>query len=637
MPQQPFLAASLAATIIVMAERQVKAATEKKSVERTDNNLSKKTYKLYPTHAFVDSKFVGWDAFANILIRMETGVTAVRRQLIRDKVEELRKPGHKYSLEDPADVEMAQEAERKRSGTASNQKLAPPNDAISQKMQASESTSSNGPHTTDNGSDSSFTTHSETESDDEFRGTSSRKAHDRARREHDEPDFSLMDGLMPDANRDGKSHGMEHGIEHGPLLSQRIVTEHAKDLVPQYGFLGCLHDETASGSADVKMFQNTNVPFSAFVCGVQGSGKSHTTATMLENALIPSRHLGRLVAPASALVFSYGDWVDGGVGFQISEATHLAKSLPAYPGARVKRITVLVSPSNPGIKYCYQGPDIRVVPFTLNAKALNISALLTLMGVNETATTPLYMARVEAILRSIARNSQDGSLDYRLFKNLLAKEKFDITQKTMLDMRLNLLESFLDVTGKAADLDYLPGEMTIMDFSDPFVTPNTACILFKLGLDRFLHSSHSSAKVVVLDEAHKYMLDTPGATLLNERLKTAVRMQRHEAVRVIVSTQEPTISPDLIALCSVTVMHRFTSPAWYAALRQHISAMVGSEHVDIMRQIEELETGEALVFSPLAVLCKDHEGALVKATGRLMKLRIRKRVTADGGESIMAV
>ncbi|KAH9882532.1 hypothetical protein J1614_000768 [Plenodomus biglobosus] len=554
----------------------------------------------------------------------------------------LRKPGHKYSLEDPADVEKSQAAERKRAGTASNQKvgsqgatfvrwpeipeliaknaqLAPIN-VISQKMQGSESTSSNGPHTTDRESDSSFTTHSETESD-----ISSREGHDQTGGdENDEPDFSLMHELMPDANRDGKSHGMEHGIEHGPLLSQSIVAEHAKDLVPQYGFLGCLHDETASGSADVKMFQNTNVPFSAFVCGVQGSGKSHTTATMLENALIPSRHLGRLVAPASALVFSYGDWVDGGVGFQISEATHLAKSLPAYPGARVKRITVLVSPSNPGIKNSYQGPNIRVVPFTLNAKALNISALLTLMGVNETATTPLYMARVEAILRSIARNSLDGSLDYKLFKDLLAKEKFDMTQKTMLDMRLNLLESFLDVTGKGADLEYLPGEMTIMDFSDPFVTPNTACILFKLGLDRFIHSSHSSAKVVVLDEAHKVCLPPPFAWLFS--------LTGFSTCSIHLERRCSTNASRLLSGCRDTKL-----PAWYAALRQHISAMVGGDDGGVMRQIEELETGEALIFSPLAVLCKDDEGALVKATGRLMKLRIRKRITTDGGESIMAV
>lgn len=61
---------------------------------------------------------------------------------------------------------------------------------------------------------------------------------------------------------------------------------------------------------------------------------------------------------------------------------------------------------------------------------------------------------------------------------------------------------------------------------------------------------------------------------------------------MIISTQEPTISTDLIALCSVTIIHRFTSPTWYAALKKHISAM-GDDDKATMRQIEELETGEA--------------------------------------------
>ncbi|CBY00281.1 predicted protein [Plenodomus lingam JN3] len=666
------------------AKTQGQKATGMEKPKIPDDKLAKHVHELYPKRAFVGSKFVGWTAFADILIGMEVNPNENRQRKIRCKVEQLRKPGHKFSLREPADVEktMTAELNRTKETICRNQKAAvqakegpkKTNDAgqsissillghrlsemkkqaaqggnwrsnksaVSPTMPQSGSANSQGASNTDVESRTSSAlqdyvtsgSDSESDSDDESGTVSIQESDD------EEPDFSLMDELMPSSNQtsdsDSKLQGPRRDIGHGPLLSQSIVVEHARDLIPQYAFLGCLQDETFAESAAVKVFHNTNVPFSTFVCGVQGSGKSHTTAALLENALIPSKHLGRLRAPASALVFSYSDWADGGVGFEISEATYLAEALPAYPGAHVKRVTVLVSPSNPGIKNCYMGANIRVIPFKLDAKALNISTLLTLMAVNETSNTPLYMARVEAILRSIATNSQDGSMDYKLFKTLLAREKFDPTQRTMLDMRLNLLESFLDLTGQVPDLEYLPGEMTIMDFSDPFVTPNTACILFKLGLDRFVNSSQSTAKVVVLDEAHKYMLDSPGAELLSNRLKTAIRLQRHWGGRVIISTQEPTISTDLIALCSLTVIHRFTSPTWYAALRQHISAMGGDDRA-IMRRIEELETGGALVFSPSAVLGKDDEGAPVKATGRLMGLRIRKRITKDGGESIMAV
>ncbi len=58
---------------------------------------------------------------------------------------------------------------------------------------------------------------------------------------------------------------------------------------------------------------------------------------------------------------------------------------------------------------------------------------------------------------------------------------------------------------------------------------------------------------------------------------------------------------------------------------------------EIKKQIEGLETGVALVYAPNAVLDKNDDGSIVKATGRLLQMDIRKRVTQDGGESIMAV
>lgn len=131
------------------------------------------------------------------------------------------------------------------------------------------------------------------------------------------------------------------------------------------------------------------------------------------------------------------------------------------------------------------------------------------------------------------------------------------------------------------------------------------------------------------------MLDSPGSKFLTDSLARTVRFQRHLGARVIISTQESTVSTELIALCSLTVIHRFTSPTWYAALKRHISAMDNDKA--LMEQIEGLETGEALVYCPNAVLGKNDDGSLVKATSQLLKVNIRKRITQDGGASIMAV
>ncbi|KAF2626679.1 hypothetical protein BU25DRAFT_394777 [Macroventuria anomochaeta] len=453
------------------------------------------------------------------------------------------------------------------------------------------------------------------------------------------PDFLLFDQLLQDRGKratvSASSSAIKQSIRHAPLLTSGVLSEHYKDLVPQYGLLGSLEDERSDASAS-QLFLNTNVPFSAFICGVQGSGKSHTTSCILENAVLASPNIGYFESAVSTLVFSYGEWSSGGAGFNISEATFLGASHPDFPGHHVRQVTVLYSPSNAAIKRLYERlPNVKMLPFRLKAQTLDIGALHTLMAVDDKSTMPLYMVTVEEILRRIAFESEDGSLDYLEFKRRLSKEKFDPVQTNMLKMRLNLLESFLDLNGTAPKPEFKPGEVTIIDLSDPFLTPSTACILFKLGLEQFLQS-RSPGKMVVLDEAHKYMLDTPGSKILKNYLTRVIRLQRHQGARVVISTQEPTIATELIALCSVTVIHRFTSPTWYSALRKQINA-IGDDKA-IMQQIESLETGEALVYSPNAVLGKnDDDGSLIKAVGRLMKVNIRDRVTLDGGASIMAV
>ncbi|KAJ4993565.1 hypothetical protein SVAN01_01113 [Stagonosporopsis vannaccii] len=460
----------------------------------------------------------------------------------------------------------------------------------------------------------------------------------RAAAERTKPDFRLFEQLL--FNRDShatmavSSSAIKHSILQAPLVATDIVAKHYQDLLPQYGLLGSLERDNF-GTARTQLFVNSNVPFSAFICGVQGSGKSHTTSCILENSILASPNIGQLESPVSTLVFSYSEWSSGGAGFNISEAAFLGASHPDFPDHHVKKVTVLHSPSNAAVRRMYERlPNVEMVPFRLKAQTLDISALHTLMAVDEKSTMPLYMANVEAILRAIASKSLDGCLDYLEFKRRLAQETFDTTQTTMLNMRLNLLESFLDLTDTSPMPNFRPGEVTIIDLSDPFITPSTACVLFKLGLEQFLQSP-TSGKMVVLDEAHKYMLNTPGSKVFTDYLTKVIRLQRHQGARVVISTQEPTIATELIALCSVTIIHRFTSPAWYSALRKHINSVDQDEA--IMQQIESLETGEALVYSPSAVLKQKEDGSLVKAVGRLMKVSIRKRVTLDGGASIMAV
>ncbi|PQE22473.1 AAA-like domain protein [Rutstroemia sp. NJR-2017a BVV2] len=445
------------------------------------------------------------------------------------------------------------------------------------------------------------------------------------RTEVNEPENDLMDLLRTDAVANKANPGdvgsREHEVRYTPIISGKILDQFGGSLLPQYGYLGDINESAGRSS---RLFLNTNTPFSAMVFGVQGSGKSHTTSCLLEteNALIPSRHLGRLQEPLSALVFSYGDYGGGGAGFTVSEAAFLASrsrnpKLQDHPV--VKKITVLTSPTNPNIRDDYnQLENVTAIPFKLKLHTLDAGMMSTLMSFDESNKVPLYMAEVQKIIRDLAT---ERKFHYFEFKRQLKRCKFNSTQESMLELRLGLLESFLDLKNECPMPTFEQGEITIMDLSCPFVDTNTACILFNLGLKQYMQSP-ASGKIVVLDEAHKSQNRHPPTTPLRARM--------------IVSTQEPGLLADLIALSSITIMHRFSSPEWFSALKKHIPMDVLEEN-RLMGKIEKLRTGAALIYSPNAVLDIDEDGNLVKSTSKLLETHIRRRVTADGGQSILSV
>lgn len=206
-----------------------------------------------------------------------------------------------------------------------------------------------------------------------------------------------------------------------------------------------------------------------------------------------------------------------------------------------------------------------------------------------------------------------------------------------------------------------------------------ACSLFNICLSLFLEQGADIGRVVALDEAHKYMGESTESQTLTESLLSTIRLQRHLGTRVIISTQEPTVSPKLLDLCSVTIVHRFTSPDWLKALERHLAGVATacsatkdptengqeedagatwnnrkiSPHIHVrsreslFARIVALRTGEAFVFAPSALIgvdinaskalenADDHVEFIQLGNGAL-KIRVRKRVTADGGKSIMA-
>jgi hypothetical protein len=152
------------------------------------------------------------------------------------------------------------------------------------------------------------------------------------------------------------------------------------------------------------------------------------------------------------------------------------------------------------------------------------------------------------------------------------------------------------------------------------------------------------------------------ATIFTDTMLSAVRLQRHLGVRIIISTQESTISTSLLNLCSITIVNRFTSPKWLHVIRHHLAAAAqdtitsrgkltssqdrSSKDNDapatLFVQIVRLNVGEALLFTPSAIIGVDdgNDGDDI-VFSRLgvdsLAITVRGRLTDDGGKSVLSL
>lgn len=218
--------------------------------------------------------------------------------------------------------------------------------------------------------------------------------------------------LLSVSNDNDQAHKVQlEEIRTAPLFSaaaaDAVDAAHPEaSIFPQFGLLGrALNIYNASDreddlqspkriteSAASRLFLNVNTPWSTFICGSQGSGKSHTLSCMLEAALMAKPELGRLPKPLAGIVFHY-DKFSSFSSCQICEAAYLCSS-----GIPVR---VLVSPSNfwrmkqayenlPGLAAGAKKPVVKAL--LLKETHLDVERLMKLMAVDDSdKAIPLYM------------------------------------------------------------------------------------------------------------------------------------------------------------------------------------------------------------------------------------------------------
>jgi DNA phosphorothioation-dependent restriction protein DptH len=170
-----------------------------------------------------------------------------------------------------------------------------------------------------------------------------------------------------------------------------------------------------------------------------------------------------------------------------------------------------------------------------------------------------------------------------------------------------------------------PGRTVIVDLRDEWIEKDEALGLFVIMLRIFAAQKHEMRefnKLVVFDEAHKYMTES---ALIGQVVET-IREMRHQATSIVIASQDPLSVPRaVIELTSILILHRMTSPQWLKHLKSAISAL------DVITETEvpALKPGEALVWA--------QRSTEKRFSLRPLKIVIRPRFTKHGGGTRTAV
>jgi hypothetical protein len=264
------------------------------------------------------------------------------------------------------------------------------------------------------------------------------------------------------------------------------------------------------------IFANTAAPWSAFICGEQGAGKSYTLSCLLENALLEGQRLGVNEKALGGIVFHYDNNASDDAAQLCEAASICSQGVP---------VQVLALPSNvQAMQKFYRIPGVPenrqpvVRPFLLAEKNLRADHMLVLMGAK--TNDALYMSSVKQIVKDMKTNNEAFTL--AAFEAHIEALPLSPLQKQPLELRMRLLKSVLypsaprhikELAGRQAVAFDKPG-LTIVDLSCPTITESEICSLYQICLSIFLGSRSSNAKgssgqqglLIAIDEAHKVCL-----------------------------------------------------------------------------------------------------------------------------------
>ena len=390
----------------------------------------------------------------------------------------------------------------------------------------------------------------------------------------------------------------------------------SNEITPQFGIVGRLAETSVTldltGCNTISLF------------GVQGFGKSYTLGVIAEMATTPVQGINVLPSPLATVIFHYHKSDAYAPEFASARApNHKVREIDRLfneYGARPHALNdvLLLTPEAKVQERREEFPNLEVQPIKFSSGELGAESWKLLLGAY--GNDSLYIRQLVAIMRRHREN-----LTLQTFRDeLLRSAELSAQARKLAEDRLGLAEPYVDDTSRLGDL-IRPGRTIIVDLRDPWIERDEALGLFVVMMRIFAstkYDGHSFNKLVIFDEAHKYISESE---LIAQVVET-IREMRHQATSIVIASQDPLSVPrSVIELTSVLFLHRMTSPQWLRHLKGAISALDGITEA----HLSTLQAGEALVWA--------QRSTDKRFTQRPYKIQIRPRFTLHGGGTKTAV
>ena len=379
----------------------------------------------------------------------------------------------------------------------------------------------------------------------------------------------------------------------------------------QYGILGKL----AANGDTIGIDLDGTLTISLF--GVQGSGKSYTVGSILEMATKHFTNANCLPAPLGSVVFHYSRSDAYEPEFtsirEPNQNEREAKRLQAEYGIEPEGIedVVIITPVDRVEDRKRDFPSIKVLPLQFSTDELNVEDWQFLM--NSEGNSAMYLRQLKSVLRLYRRNLTISNIHRGI-----EEEDFDDRSRKLLDRRLRFVEDYINDGIRIGEI-LKPGRVVIVDIRDEFIEENEALGLFMVLLRIFSdvkYEDQSFNKMIVFDEAHKYMNDPA----LMKNVVEVIREMRHKGVSMIIASQNPPSVPnEIIELSNLVVLHKFNAPLWLKHIQKTLTATAELTPA----KLNQLKAGEAYIWAS-----KSTHSVFEKEP---QKVLLRPRITLHGG------